>query len=245
MVGLVKRASAVLIAGAISGSLLLSTGAGAGTRAAPTLHIDSISPNPVVVGAQPVTVTIKVTSDGERVILGIRAPGVGLVTGAGAHSGNQWTFEQVIQPSDPTGPWSVTPVAIGADGTRTEGPASTFVVTKEAAVKADTRIVAFRVHPRVALQGHQVYFSGRLKVLVNGRWRGLSHKTVDIVLKADGKESAVVSVTTNGRGWFTAHAKATYSGWYHASFAGDSADRASVSRDIFVKVFKKKDRHRP
>ncbi|MBO3747586.1 hypothetical protein J5X84_16030 [Streptosporangiaceae bacterium NEAU-GS5] len=232
-----KRTAAVMPAEVFAGAVLLAVEPDGTTakKAAATVRLDGISPNPAMVGDQPVTVTIKVTSDGKDVKVGLHSPARGTLPGvlAGTRRGDLWTFRFTIRQFEVPAQWNVTPFAVAADGSMTDGRTVLLSAVSAAAVKADTRFSDFQISPQSTLEGRPVHFSGRLKALVKGRMRGLAHKSVDIVFE-DG--STVASVTTNGQGAFVAHTTAATSGAYHASFAGDRSADASVSASVLVRV---------
>jgi hypothetical protein len=244
---LLKRIATALVTGVMGGALLL-TGSAVATVAGtpPTLTVDSISPNPVIVGDQPVTVTFKVTSNGDKVTAKLQpqlpfGPDRELV-GTRDGTSNTWTFQAVITIADlksttgilHEGQMSFIPTATAADGTPFKPGGFPFAIKAE----SPTRIVGLNVRPRLAFKGHKIFFSGRLQTRPDGAWLPFAGETVKIVFKPFHGPEVIVSTTkTNLRGKFFAYTKAVSSGWYRAVFVGRDQFAASASKNVFVKVF--------
>src|SRR4051812_37787537 len=149
---LFKRIATALVTGAIGGALLLTGSAVATVAGAPpTLTVDSISPNPVVVGDQPVTVTFKVTSNGDKVTAKL-LPELPFGTGRDRElvatrdgTSDTWTFQTVFTKADLLstagspieGFWDFLPTATATDGTTFSPGGHLFVIN----VARPTRIL--------------------------------------------------------------------------------------------------------
>jgi hypothetical protein len=227
---LFKRIAGVVMAGAMCGKLLV-TGSASATKAAVQATM-AIRPSPVLVSNRPVTVTIKVVSDGVDVALAVARTDNAQVTKATTvvRRGHTWIFKTAFAPAD-LGSWNIDATATGADQSKA-------LVTGQVLVQVPTRIVGFNAHPRVVSKSHPFTLSGRLQAKINHRWQGLAGKVVEVVFVTRAGESSSLTLTTDEHGRFSALAAAEENNRIHVVFDGDDTHAKATSNTVFVRVIK-------
>ncbi|MER6170059.1 hypothetical protein [Streptosporangium sp. NPDC001681] len=239
-----KRIAIGLLSAAVSGSLLMSAGTASAERAALSVRIDSVNPNPVVVqGDDDTRVTIEVrTTEAERVELRLKPVSDQLRTQDTReprifHQGDLWRFTTSFDASDFEGRWVAIADAYDKDGKKVTDEVN-FSVKHEKKEKAETRVYRFSASPESVRKGRWVYFTGRLQVN-DHRWKDVRGEEVEIYFRKRGSSAwkFVTSADTGWKGTFRAKARATKSGEYRAIFDGTDDLSESRSRSDRVRVY--------
>ncbi|MGW0590383.1 hypothetical protein [Streptosporangium sp. NPDC002607] len=239
-----KRIAIGLLSAAVSGSLLMSAGTAYAERAALSVRIDSVNPNPVVVqGDDDTRVTIEVrTTEAERVELRLKPVSDQLRTQDAReprifHQGDLWRFTTSFDASDFEGRWVAIADAYDKDGKKVTDEVN-FSVKHEKKEKAETRVYQFSASPESVRKGRWVYFTGRLQVN-DHRWKDVRGEEVEIYFRKRGSSAwkFVTSADTGWKGTFRAKARATKSGEYRAIFDGTDDLSESRSRSDRVRVY--------
>ncbi|MEV7013100.1 hypothetical protein [Streptosporangium sp. NPDC051022] len=240
-----KRITVGLLSAALGGSLLLSAGPASAERAALSVHIDNVNPNPVVVtDRQDTNVTIEVrTTEAVRVELRLR-PASAQFRNQDAqepkllHEGDLWRFTTSFDANDIEGRWLAIADAYDKDGKKLTDQVN-FSVKHEQQEKAETRLASFRVSPDAVRKGRWVYFTGRLQVREDRFWEGVKGEEVGIYFRSRGSSGWkwVTSADSGWRGQFKAKARAFRSGEYRAVYEGNDELSESTSRSAQVRVW--------
>ena len=235
---------AVGIVSALVGGTLLISGAGAAsaTTKAPTVDIRDISPNPVVVKAGHETEAffkVDASSDVEKVQLSVAPvdPRVRTLRAKDVNKVESWRFSVPFNETDQDGKWKATAQAYDKDGKVVDTDTAFFAVEIEKG-KAETRITRFSADPSKVRKGKSIYFSGRLQVNDDDRWKGVRNERVSVFYKANGSSGWkwVASDRTSWNGKFEAKTRAYKSGTFKAVYAGsDELDGATSGTD-YVRV---------
>ncbi len=240
-----KRITVGLLSAALGGSLLLSAGPASAERAALSVRIDSVNPNPVVVtDGQDTNVTVEVrTTEAVRVELRLKPVSDQFRTQDARepkilHDGDLWRFTTSFDSNDFEGRWLAIADAYDKDGKKVTDQVN-FSVKHEKAEKAETRLASFRVNPDAVRKGRWVYFTGRLQVREDRYWEGVKGEEVAIYFRSRGSSAWkwVTSADTERRGQFYAKARAFRSGEYRAVYDGNDELGDSTSRSARVRVW--------
>ncbi|MBO3745469.1 hypothetical protein J5X84_05255 [Streptosporangiaceae bacterium NEAU-GS5] len=232
---MIKRIAAVVLSGAMSGSLLFTGSASATRSDAPTLTTVR-APNHILIDDRPVTVTSTFISDGVDVTLSIHPEFETTEKPSKVfHHGRKWTFQTTYLPTDTLGRWLVSVEATGADNAKTKSSFFLFLQHR-------TRIVDFAARPRLIVAGHSTTISGRLQIRLHHRWVDLAGKNIFIVQDArDGTPPINLPLTTDEHGGFSRVSMLDKTTGFQAVFSDNFDDRVNataLSKTIVVKVIK-------
>lgn len=207
----------------------------------------SVNPNPVVVHDDHDTrVTIRVrTTDATRVELRLKPVSDQFRTQDAQEprafrDGDLWRFTTSFDESDFEGRWVAIADAYDKDGKKETHQVGFSVEHEES--KAETRIYRFSADPGSVRKGRSVYFTGRLQVNDDDRWKSLRGEEVEIYFRKRGSNTwkYVTSADTGWKGTFRAKARASRSGEYRAVFDGTDELAESVSRSDWVRVYSRR-----
>ncbi|WP_433518086.1 hypothetical protein ACQP2T_22610 [Nonomuraea sp. CA-143628] len=180
-----------------------------------------IAPDPVVIGAYPVTVTFDLAMDAPDVQGRLIAPSGRRwsVDFAGQPPPCNWRAQHTFSPEDEIGEWRIEASAWMSVETR-------FFVEK-AGTKPRTRFPEFDVQPREAVVGDPLAVTGRLESSADGdTWSPVPGRPVRITFRQ--RDTCgfvrVTEVRTDDRGAFRTRVDAEASGEYRAEFGGPGDD---------------------
>jgi hypothetical protein len=99
-----------------------------------------------------------------------------------------------------------------------------------------TRVAHFAVSRRTVTSGGKLTTTGRLQYYAGGRWHGLAHKVVQIILLPRGSRTWywIARVATNATGHFTATFVDPVTATWSAEYLGDKTHLAAVGAMIGV-----------
>ncbi|GAA2903729.1 hypothetical protein GCM10010517_69730 [Streptosporangium fragile] len=242
-----KRIAVGLLSAVVGGSLLMGAGPASAERAALSVRIDSVNPNPVVVeDGRDTRVTIEVrTTDATRVELRLKPVSDRFRTQDAQEPklfrhGDLWRFTTSFDESDFEGRWVAIADAYDKDGKKVTDEVNFSVQHEEG--KAETRVYRFSADPGSVRKGRWVYFTGRLQVNDDDRWKSLRGEEVEIYFRKRGSSAwkFVTSADTGWKGTFRAKARAVRSGEYRAVFDGTDELAESASRSDWVRVYSRR-----
>ncbi|MEU8247431.1 hypothetical protein [Nonomuraea sp. NPDC048916] len=230
-----------IVSALVGGTMLVSGGAAASAQTkAPTVEIQDISPNPVIVKAGSETdVFFKVaaSSDVDKVELSVEPDGqFRTMRAKDVKTLENWRFSIPFTENDPAGKWKATAQGIKDGKVVVSDTARFWVEIKKD--KADTRITRFSADPSKVRKGKSIWFSGRLQVDDHG-WEGLSGQTVKVYYRANGSSGWkwVASTKTKWSGKFVTKTRAYKSGTFKAVYSGNWKLEGSESRTDYVRVY--------
>lgn len=189
-------------------------------------EVVDIDPDPVVVGAAPVTVSFGLALDAPEVEGRLTAPdgSVSVVEFDERPPPCNWRATHTFPPGTETGVWR-----IEVSGRRAS--VETLFAVENEAGRPRTRITQFDVQPREAVVGAPVVFTGELQVTHDGdRWDPLPGQTVVVAFRREGTCGflPVVSARTDDRGAFRSRIAAEADGEFRAEFGSPEKDSPIV-----------------
>lgn len=239
-----RRIAAGVLAAAVGGSLLFTSGPAlaAGPRDDLKVDLTRIQPDPVQVKKGETTrVTFDVVSkDAVRVELSLKPIGPRFHRFPEKEArpfgrGDFKRFFATFDAKDPAGKWLATAVAFDRAGKKVSDT-ETFTV-ELVKTKFGTKIVEFGAYPNKVRKGKPVFLRGRL-IAEDKRVKGYADQEVDILYRKDGRARwrKLGEAETNRFGVFRASVKAFSSGQYKAVFAGNDDANPSESDVVRVRV---------
>ncbi|GGO68992.1 hypothetical protein [Nonomuraea cavernae] len=236
-----KKFAVGIVSALVGGTMLVSGGAAASAQTkAPTVEIQNISPNPVIVRGNNETEAffkVAASSDVEKVTLTVEPQGFHTLRAKDVKALESWRFAVPFNKYDPEGKWKATATGEDKDGKIVVSDSAYFYVDVRKG-KADTRITRFSADPYKVRKGKSIYFSGRLQVDDHG-WEGLRGQPVKVLYRANGSSGWkwVASTKSTWGGKFTAKSRAYKSGTFKAVYSGDRKLQSAESRTDYVRVY--------
>ncbi|MER6942834.1 hypothetical protein ABT294_02310 [Nonomuraea sp. NPDC000554] len=238
-----KKIAVGIVSAVVGGALLVTGGPAFAAKKAPTVEIQSISPNPVVVKAGSETEAffkVAASSDLDSVKLSVQPvnPERRTLAAKDVKPLESWRFSVPFNENDEDGKWKATATGI-KDGKVVVTDDAVFSVEIEQG-KSDTRISRFSADPYKVRKGRTIEFTGRLQADDDG-WEGVRGEKVSIYYRADGSSGWkwVANSTTRWGGKFYATTRAYRSGSFKAVFEGNDELTGSESRSDYVRVVKR------
>ncbi|MCA2221115.1 hypothetical protein [Nonomuraea aurantiaca] len=237
-----KNIAIGLVSALVGGTLLISgAGAASATTKAPTVDIRDISPNPVVVRAGSETEAffkVDASSDVDSVRLSVEPvdPRFRTLRAKDVNKVESWRFSVPFNENDQDGKWKA--VAEGVKDGKVVDTDTAFFAVEIQKGKAETRISRFSADPSKVRKGRTIWFSGRLQVNDDDRWKGVRGERVSIFYKANGSSGWkwVASDRTGWNGKIEAQTRAYKSGVFKAVYAGDDELEGATSGTDYVRV---------
>ena len=240
-----RRIAAGVLAAAVGGSLLFTSGPAlaAGPRGDLKVDLTRIQPDPVQVKKGETTrVTFDVVSkDAVRVELSLKPLGPRFHRFPEKEArpfgrGDFKRFFATFDAKDPVGKWVATAVAFDRSGKKVLDR-ETFAV-ELVKTKFDTRIVRFGAFPKKVRKGKPVFFRGYLLSTERRRPKGYAGQEVEILYRSHGhaRWRKLDETRTDRSGKFNAAVRAFKSGEYKAVFEGNDDANGSESQVVRVRV---------
>ncbi|SDH88406.1 hypothetical protein SAMN05421505_12550 [Sinosporangium album] len=238
---------------AVGGSLLLSSGVATASTSAPLgVKISHASPYAASgKGGGNVVVDFDIrATKGSKVSLQLRPENrsqrVKTVHAKLIREGDRWRYQARFDRSDYDGRWVAVADAYDRHGKKVTDTAGFYVKVKNVKIKdgksrkSRTKLDGFRAHKSGYGKYRQISFSGNLRELEHGRWKGLGSEKVEIYFRDRDSRSwkRVTSVKSGGHGSFKAKVHGKRDGYYRAYFNGGRDYFDSVSHSSRVNTWR-------